>query len=520
MQKKQNKKQLPVVAIIGTAGAGKTNAASNSFKCGMLDRWVYFLNDAGNPESVNLTDLPNGVDLRPMANGCFSCEDDQQLRELIASMAEAYEEQDDPDIKGVLLEGYGFVAGDETLSLLKKLNLPYHIACVFDAEHFHRNLAIYAGIMENQIKAATANVWITKYPTGVTEVEDEKLQQIVEYIKQCNPWTECYLLPRDGKLPAQVFEPDGFAEVHHRCGHECNHRHEHAHNEHALVEYHFRLIPGATAQQLKQSLVGSAIVRTKGVALGNVFHSVYDTWEIRSGADSRQFVIVYCESGFDPLSINAFAQLVQVTLQNASTLSLIRTDEIEREETLTLVEELLKSVPSEPVWNSFDQLVTHPEMLQVVKEISRRPNVKDDIYVTVIEKCCEYWLKCARQVSHVSNDSERANNLRELSISLGWWAVEFKSNLPSNLLSEITLVRPAAMLSEGLAGLEYLNSNPEKAYWQVQEILKVCDFADQNGESSDVVDMILKHGVRIANSSSLDNASSYIEAFAARMKGC
>jgi hypothetical protein len=123
-------------------------------------------------------------------------------------------------------------------------------------------------------------------------------------------------------------------------------------------------------------------------------------------------------------------------------------------------------------------LVTHPTSLQNLKEGARREGVRSSCLVPAITICLEYWLQAVSllQESRVV-ESSRTKALRELGVSLAWWATEsYDQPLALELLKRVGEAKPAVLIAQGLLTLDSLRQNLWWWYWQVKEFKRALAF--------------------------------------------
>lgn len=125
------------------------------------------------------------------------------------------------------------------------------------------------------------------------------------------------------------------------------------------------------------------------------------------------------------------------------------------------------------------RLTTHPEQLQLWKEMARRPGVKTEWFGPVIAACLEYWTKCAswlRDHAALVDPAHLPTHQRELGVSIAWWALEFSDQLSDDLSARIHATRPAVLVAAGLEEITALRSDPFWSYWQGLEYLRALRF--------------------------------------------
>lgn len=473
---------MQLTAFVGTLGAGKSTVlqalAEELAHSGLArDELAILVNEVGGMTEIE-TPYARVITL---PNGCFTCQDEQTLTNTLAEL-------DAQGVKLVLMEGFGVVSGEETRIFLAHSKYPFHIVGIVDAQNFRDNMVLYGELMGSHVRVANAGIVVTKLSGEFPEyVESFVAQHTNARVPVFTLLEHEIYVP--GKLLAAL-RRDGHHPHHHRgsCGHGHDHGHHvhdgHHHGDvHGWAMYAMALKPDATLYDLMSILerhVVSGLARTKGVISGMSFNVAPGTsdWNIKTAPSGTiPFLILYIKAGTG-LDVASLASLVEEPVADTRrSHEVIRVDVTE----LDRLEALLKSgveeiVTLEPTVTSTGLLVTHPERLQLFKEASRRPQVKDKWFPQVMKACLRYWVKCSAVIAEGDlSDDELNTSKRELGVSLAWWVEEFADSLPNGLVEEVRRCHPAHLVAQGVFELVALRSDPFWRYWQVKEYLRALD---------------------------------------------
>jgi hypothetical protein len=248
----------------------------------------------------------------------------------------------------------------------------------------------------------------------------------------------------------------------------------------------------------------------KGAVDGKHFDEVHRDWAL-SYDDPRSFVTFYAT---EPIVVSthipALALLIHVDEESrdltGKSYELTRRDVVPREETIAEIELLISALPTAPIVVSTPlgvSMKTHPEELQILKEIARRPSVIKEWFAKALTPCMWYWVASMEYL--IANEpaivaSEVATNKREIGVSLAWWADRFATEFPVALMDKVRMLPIARIAAEGARSLTSLNSDPDRAYWQCEELVRaICFEADKNLDRGVLVDA-LSHGASLAQS--------------------
>ncbi len=522
---------MKILVITGALGAGKTTLVLSiltALQASGIDtkaRIAYVLNDAG--LLVDGQVASDRAQVIAMTNGCFTCESPQELREELAKLNAG-------GIEWVIMEGFGGVAGNETRLFLESVPYPFHIFTVLSCQHHHEDLLCYADVLRSQVKAASLGIGITKCPTGTSLLglmSTGELDEIMDFISVNNSGTYTTTLRQDEppQIITDLFQISGVVlpgvqsltpwitshlvrlvghcEGHcHSCSNDHGHKHNHTcghHHEHASVHgtfftYSFALKPDTTLEEIQLACADKDfLLRVKGAVQGNGFNSVHNTWTI-GGEDDRLFVTFYSSKRIDvatdlPLLSNLIAptQSSDSSHEDPGYLQL-RKESGTREETVALLQQMLRELPTEPVLVQSPgsvklRLLTHPETIQRLKDgIARRPSVKDEWFPIVLKHCMEYWVKCVRYLQVHSNKLEPgdiARHKRELTGSMVWWTNRFAEAFGDKLVATVNSLDLGTLAAEGALALTSLNSEEDRAKWECDEIIEVLLHGIKHGEN-------------------------------------
>jgi hypothetical protein len=289
--------------------------------------------------------------------------------------------------------------------------------------------------------------------------------------------------------------------------------HDHAHADHGYM-YKHTLLSGVTLEELKAAFMPYmerfGITRIKGATLGRTFHGVYETWQ--NGCTSDQHLVIFYSS--KPVEIERDMPRLFDCIEpsppssqeaDKESYKLMRVDNVSAEATLAEVTTLLGQIPKTPVvvrGTGKVRVITHPELLQVAKEIVRRPHQElEGSFAEVIIVCMGYWTECAVYITvneMAIDQNELPVNQRELGVSLAWWTHRFGKMFPKELMERVILLKPGEMVARGiLGGLLSLNSDPERAYWQCEEYVRAFEFGLDHCEDPKLIMRAARHALSL-----------------------
>ena len=477
---------------------------------------AYILNDEGQVDGALVERVAQVI---PMTNGCFTCNDEASTLSALKKIEVT------GTVKLVFFEGFGIVSGDETKKFLESSGYNYEIVCVLDCKHLKKNQVRYLDVLTTQLKAATLGIGISKHADHMVK-EDATTPDALDFIAEVGNHVPVFFIPTGGSLPSEMLDHLAMAKSskhtgheHHEhgmcaCGHDHEHHtHEHEHDVHSIYPYSFHLRKEVKLDQIKNSLAGaSCIQRIKGATEGRLFNAVFNDWRFCQ-EDNRRFITFYADRRIElardiPKLVEFVEEQSQRTVEEEvkQSYELLREDNVPAEETVKEIEALLVEFPVLPVLNNNAggcvQLITHPEILQLVKEISRRKSVFDTHFPRVIERCMEYWIKCAEylyanQLCILASDID--TNMRELGISIAWWTERYGKEFSPALVGRVLATRPAHLVAKGFKSLSSLNSDPERAKWQCIETFEAVKFGVKHGEDREEMVKTLRHGLSLAH---------------------
>jgi G3E family GTPase len=491
-----------IFAAVGPFGAGKTSLTVATLRSltesGEVsrERCAYIVNDEGGIGNVDGSVASAYASVMPMVNGCFTCSDEADLRRTLDALAA-------DGMEWIFVEGFGIVSGDETKNFLSSAGYPFQVVCVVDVLHLEQNRVRYGAIMESQMKAATVGIALTKYPPDVMSIADERLDGVIDYIEQHASGKRVFLLPEGDAVPRALLGEGVVMKSachhsgcshghhdHHAHPHDHEGHHDHHHDEHGMALYSYPLATDATFAGVQQAFHGTQkfVPRVKGACDGRLFNRVHETWT-QTLPDERGFVTFYATRPVSlALDLPDLAQLIvsyDEPGEHAESYQLMRRESGTREETIREIRRLMEEIPASPQLVLMDgalRLITHPEPLQILKEVARRGSVRDEWFPRALYRCVQYWLAAAtvlrEQEEHIAA-SEVATNKRELAVSITWWLHAFPAEL-GQFREEAESLRLADMAAEGVLSLGSLNSDPERAYWQQLELCRALSFSTPN----------------------------------------
>lgn len=497
-------------SVAGTFGSGKTTIITNTVR-EQPGAFAYVLNDGG--AEVDGSTAADAAAVVTMTNGCFTCDDEGDLAELLGQLAAE-------GFRGAFIEGFGMVSGAETRSFLERSGYDFDIFALVDAADFERNKARYGELVETHVAAATSAICITRYPDGVTDLHDPALAEVLSFIEEYSSGIPVMLMPRDGVLTLEEGKsrPSAHACCNHRHDHDHgHHQHDHGHDHHhhdhgvGIIPYSFELSLEASVKSLEEALSAAEssglVVRVKGATDGLKFDSIGSGWTEGHG-DERSFLTLYASRAIDfPRELPGLWLLVherQNTVSEAESQTLLRKDSVSAEETIREIEAYAAMLPSLEIGKNTPagfRVETHPHELQMLKEIARRPSVEREWFPKAIEACFKYWLRAgtflATNPDHVV-PSDLAKNQMELGVSLAWWAEKGESYLPPSLMQQVAELRPADMVAQGVLALKRLNTNATRAYWQAEEVRAAARFGLKYGADRELMLRAIAHGISLA----------------------
>lgn len=480
---------MHIIALIGAFGAGKSATAVALAKSLQQrgyrpEQVVIAVNETGGMTEVRT----NAAQVVVLPNGCFTCQDEAELQRALAQFTEE-------GVEVVVMEGFGIVGGHETEQFLAKSGYSFQIIGLVDAQRHTDNRIRYSAVLPTHLTHATAGIIVTK-------CEDEIVsEEMVSFIAQHNGrqlavYSTIKPEVSEALLTAALQKP----EVHgHHCDHGCGHGHDHHHHEHSHHHHHhhepdgmvhgYQTVPVALRedvtltdlQEVLQAVVAGGDVRVKGEVGGVSFNATFGDkeWRTEKVASAGQFLICYLRPGFSIAELSGLAALVQEVLPATDFSHALLREHVDSEREREMIREGIEQISQQaPVVND-GRLVTHPEELQIIKEMARRPDHKAELFPQVMQACVEYWVRCARWLYANHDEVEsaaRATHERELGVSLAWWTNEFGRQFPSSLVTCVQSLSPAILVAEGIKDLSGLREDNFWRFWQGVEYLRALNF--------------------------------------------
>ena len=450
----------------------------------MAGEWM--LNDrAVDGEIVDGIGMAGIIKVTPFPNRCFTCQDRGKfIADLRASAANS---------NPIFTEGYGFTAGNETAEALEESGLPSEIFCVIDVMNLEANIRMLGrSTIESQVTAATLGIGFTHVPDDVADLSDPRLAEVVKFVAaHTGPGVPIMIIRRGEGLPekliGEICRPHAdvtFFPTTKACPLVMKHDTSYEHTEHAHIgkipPSTFWLKPGVIMEDVKRVCSHEVVARTKGNIPGNPnirFDSLYGNW-------SKEDIVTPVERGIITIywsqkvkiadDVPELEKLIDRTprpaADRAKTKELLRRDDASRGETVSALDVLMKTIPSEPIvlgGPRGERVAAQLEELQVLKQICHRASVKGEWLIPAISHALKYWMACADYVlaneSKLDKDEKPITSL-ELALSLGWWTFHYQDKLDSGLVAEIKKRDIAKLLRDGTAeGIDFLPRSEEQA---------------------------------------------------------
>jgi G3E family GTPase len=480
--------QLHIVAIVGALGAGKTTTGlaltEALHRAGYHPSEVtYVVNEAGGvalftSSYARVVSLPNG---------CFTCQDEDELRYVLGKLASA-------GTRVVILEGFGLVSGDEVAAFLEQTGYSYQIVAVLAAAGFETTRLRYGkDMMASHLRVATRIV-VTHFPTHDFE---QSTGSLMGFCNEHGPGVPTSIT-RTGEpswpdhFTTAVLERRFVPGYGHVCGHGCTH-HSHAqHNPtsdsslvHGWRTFWLSLQPSVSLSDLKRVLspwVEDGVVRVKGVVGGTSFNVApgrSDWNETRAGEGA--YAVLYLDETkcaiADMLDLVSLCGEIPAPARSFQLLRIDTDPTATHEEIGRMLEAFSVITPKVP---SQGGLITHPEEMQLLQQMARRPMMATRWKERVYEKCLAWWVCCAQILAEHHDDlqlrPEVSTNERELGVSLAWWAHEYRDSLSADLLKAVRECKPAVLVARGVLGLTQLRKDPFWGFWQWEELQRALAY--------------------------------------------
>ena len=519
-QQQTIQKLMKILAIVGPLGSGKTTFILNTLKAlqshgfDTKKQCAYIINDTG--EFLDGEIASERTQVIAMTNGCFTCSD-------IAHLEEKLKDLKQQKVSYVFLEGFGITPGNEIKSFLLSQHCNFEIVCLLSSKHFELDLVKHSDTLRSHVASATICVGITKCSISL----DDNETGLMDFVGINNPGIRLLKVRNEPKIigPVTSFFNNFSIETYpqkakcthsHSCS--CNHpesepHHNHHHDNgdvHQKHLYSYALRGDTTLEQIKSIFTGGKFIRAKGAVDGRHFDMIHGDWEV-SHEDSRKYLTFYTET---PLTTKEAKAVSQIVLDTDSSIdprgyAQLRNEAgISRQKTVEAIRSLLLEFPQDPLVFYTDKgirLATHPESLQLPKEISRRPSVVEEWFPEVLKYCMEYWIKCARiliQKEDRIEEEDLGTNLREIAISIAWWINRY--SFEDTIVKDVASMSLGRMAVKGSLLLKRLNSDPERAYWQCLELVEVFKYgSEKENLSEEEIIPAIKHCLSLAHTKEL-----------------
>ncbi len=476
---------MHIIALIGAFGVGKSaTAVALAVSLQRRDytpkQVVIAVNETGGMTEIRT----NAAQVVVLPNGCFTCQDEAELQRALAQFVE-------DGVEIVIMEGFGIVGGHETEVFLAKSGHSFRIIGLVDAQRHTDNRIRYSAVLPTHVAHATAGIIVTKCEGDIVP------DAVMEFIAKYNGRQLAVYPTIEPRVPEALLTAALQERVVH--GHQYDHDHHHHHHDHGHHHHHhdepdgmvhgFQTVPvtlrdGVTLadlQEVLQAAVARSDVRVKGGVEDVSFNATFgdQEWRTEKVAGAGQFLICYLRPGFSIANLPRLLALVQEVLPATDFSHALLREHVDSEREREMIWEGIEQISQQaPVVNE-RRLVTHPEELQIIKEMARRPDHKAELFPQVMQACVEYWVRCAQWL-YVHHDKvepvARATHERELGVSLAWWTNEFGEQFPVNLVEAVQRVRPALLVEQGIRELSGLRENDFWRYWQGIEFLRALNY--------------------------------------------
>jgi G3E family GTPase len=544
---------MRILAVVGPVGAGKTTMVrklitelkASGFPTN--EQIAFVLNDEGGRVDGELAG--KSAQVIAMTNGCFTCADPQDLRDILSRL----EQQ---GITWVFLEGFGITAGSETRQFLESCSYRFHIFCLLSARDLKQDHTRNAGVLQSQVRAATLGVGITK--TSPNQVLDLESTSIPDLVARHNPGKPIVLIREHLGLPSLIMnlfnEEHALDQYHHMqvgeaghshhshhhdecagCEHHSHHdhdtpcgHHEHGgHTHHGIHTYSYPLRQEAPLETLRVVLKGKDILfRVKAILNGVLLNVTNGVWKItpltEGDHEPPPFVTFYSTRSVEiDIDLPGLSELIIITENSDDDMpsyALLRRETVSPDETVEEIAAILGEFPKEPIIvPSLHglRLITHPEKMQTVKEMARRPSVSQIWFPEVLRFCMEYWIKCAQVLRERETEicpADIGKHKYELAVSLVWWVNRHSVFFGQEIVDAVKDLHPGEMAAQGIVSLHRLipirNQNGEKISWQREEFTEALMYGITHGDNP--YDMIgaATHCLSLASDQDLKHAWS------------
>lgn len=505
---------MKIISSVGFFGSGKTTlilatleqlVTSGTFGS---DQLAYLLNDEG-----QVLDGEAGhrfAQVHAITNGCFTCGDTQDLRDKLNSFEKK-------GVQLVFMEGFGIAGGYETEAFLKSAPYPFQIVTMLDFSNHQLNLNLYEATIASQIQVATLGVLVTKAPSdmNILTLGDTKVAAFIARHNQGR--VPVMLLGKGNPIPSSMLtqaltyfggpkKPTASKcacthDHHDHAGHGHHHARNHEHTAHDICLYSYELRPGVTLEEVRAAMLSLGVLRAKGATAGKGFNFVQKDWSVDKD-DERRYLTFYSHEAIDTTSVMQMTETTGESFSGKQSYELLRSFNGDRALLLGEINRLAGGIPSEALVTGNGRiLITHPEGLQVAKDLSRCPLVKDEQFVKTLNVCLRYWLCALRWLreneSRIDPDQLHINKV-ELAASISWWVNQYGDSFDEELTLEAKRSRIGTLAAEGALGLRAPNESHDKAYWQCRELETAFKFGIEQGDPLELIETAVEHCKKIS----------------------
>ncbi len=477
--------------FVGPSGSGKTVQLETLFRSGVISGNVAFLfNDEGKKGAVDARVLAKYATFISFVSGCFGCRDLAAVKKRLADL------RNDGTWDWIVVEPMGITSGDEIFNAVQSSGFPLYIIALFSVEGFMDNRAV--GLLGSHLRIATIGVGLTNYPEDAHRIDDERFERILAYTTNHAHGKYIFLASERTGLPQEVLDvlkgnnpgtptfeaadQDCTDENHHQHdGHD--HSHHHSHGDHEYNRYTDILKPQISIETIQAILQRhpdrDRIENVKVSTGGRQFRIDHGKLKEKGPDNDIPFITIYAKG--EPINETPFAEIVEEpeTTSIADAKIILRSgDVVPLEETIQLIKKLMAQMPIEPIMAE-DGPVTHPEILELLNEVRKRPHVPEELVNEAIRMRVCYFLAVTQVFTSQSpwwNMPSAGERKRNLAIGIGWFAEKKAEVLGKAMMEAIRRIDLKQMLTEGLVDLKEHNSDDTRAFTISTEIMDTVAF--------------------------------------------